>query len=628
MRDQRSTIDIETLRGAFTITFLDYDSDQYEQYVITKDINQLQEIKEKLKKVNYFIGFNSIHFDSIVCNWLINQKETTPETIYKVAQAVINQEYDYDAYKQYSKYKYNTPWINLDLFMYWSKMLRISKKLSLKYFANNMDMDIQEMPIHHTRDNLTEDELQQILIYNLLDCHVTRALAKKSIPDSYGVLMKDKINLRLDIGKTYNLDAISWDSPKIASELLLDSYCKKTYEEKGAVYDISFYDYKTMCRNLKTTFESFRNGDYIPEIKFKTKVFQDLYKEICDGRDGFSKEIVYKQGENNYIKISYGSGGVHSVNKNEEHISKDGKDIWSSDVASLYPTLLENYKFINPNIYEVLEIYSEKKKERIIAKKEGNKGVNEILKLVLNATTGLLDNTYSWLYSPGPIMGLRLTGQLVLTRLLEECTLNNFSVISMNTDGIELIVPKERDEAYLDIISTIEEEFNLEFEHTLYKSIRYKSVNDYIAVTNKDKIKVKGEFIYEKILDGSNEFLIIPIAVKEYFVNNIPIEQTIRNHKNIFDFCAAKKIDRTYSLFYLDKPQQQLNRFYCSKKGAYLYKQKKTKNTREHVFKESAVIIMNTVPEEFPLDIDYSYYITAARNRLKLFEKEQLNLFS
>ena len=51
MSYQRSTIDIETLKGCFTITFLDYDSDNYEQYVISERINQLQEIKEKLKKV-------------------------------------------------------------------------------------------------------------------------------------------------------------------------------------------------------------------------------------------------------------------------------------------------------------------------------------------------------------------------------------------------------------------------------------------------------------------------------------------------------------------------------------------------------------------------------------------------
>ena len=620
MRSERQVIDVETLKDTFTITFLDYDSDQYEQYVITKDINQLQEIKEKLKKVNYFIGFNSIHFDSIVCNWLINQKETTPETIYKVAQAVINQEYDYDAYKQYSKYKYNTPWINLDLFMYWSKMLRISKKLSLKYFANNMDMDIQEMPIHHTRDNLTDLELQQILVYNLLDCQVTKALAFK---------LKEQINLRLEIQKTYNLDAISWDSPKIASELLMDSYCKKTYEEKGAIYDLNFYDYKKACKSLKYEFQSFLIGDYIPEFTFENPQINEIYEKIKISKDSFDQEILFKNFNNKLIKLQYSSGGLHVLQKNESFKSDDKYIIIEQDFASLYPNLYINNNFNSPFYGEILlEIEKEVLKERLEAKRVGNKTEDSTKKLILNAYSGIIDNPYSPFYAPQQALAMRITGQLCISKVIEKYWKEKVEIISVNTDSVTIKIERERLYLLDQVRKEIKKEFNLDLEDTKYKFIHYKSVNDYIGCTESNKIKCKGEFIYEKVLDGSNEFLIIPIAVKEYFVNNIPIEQTIRNHKNIFDFTCAKKIDKSYSLFYLDKPQQQLNRFYCSKKGAYLYKQKKTKNTREHVFKESAVIIMNNTPKEFPLDIDYSYYITAARNRIKVFEKEQLNLFS
>lgn len=275
---------------------------------------------------------------------------------------------------------------------------------------------------------------------------------------------------------------------------------------------------------------------------------------------------------------------------------------------------------------EVLDIYSEKKQERIKAKNEGNKTVNETLKLVLNSFTGILDNEYSAFYSPAQVMALRLTGQLILSRLLEECTLHEIVVVSLNTDGIELLLPDDKKDIYNGIISSIEKEFNIEFEHDKYQFIYYKTVNDYIAYTDKGKIKVKGEFIYEKVLDGANEFLIIPLAVKEYFVNNIPIEDTIKNHKNIFDFCMGKKVDKQYRIYYLDKQQQQLNRFYCSKQGAYLYKQKKDKTTREHIFKESAVKIINNIPEEFPKDIDYEFYIRKAKEIISLFEKQQLNL--
>lgn len=84
---------------------------------------------------------------------------------------------------------------------------------------------------------------------------------------------------------------------------------------------------------------------------------------------------------------------------------------------------------------------------------------------------------------------------------------------------------------------------------------------------------------------------------------------------------------KIYSITWNGQPQQQLNRFYVSKKGAYLYKQKNTKNTKENIFKESAVQLLNRVPETFPIDVDYSFYIRKSQEIIKLFEPDQLKLF-
>ena len=34
---------------------------------------------------------------------------------------------------------------------------------------------------------------------------------------------------------------------------------------------------------------------------------------------------------------------------------------------------------------------------------------------------------------------------------------------------------------------------------------------------------------------------IVPISLKNYFIYNIPIEETIKNHKDIYDFCLRLK---------------------------------------------------------------------------------------
>lgn len=617
---KRYVYDVECMKDFFSVTFIDWDSNDCLQFEISDRKNQLNEIKKTLLDTSYLIGFNILHYDNPILGWINQQKQITAEEIFKVSQITINQDNDYDAFKPYYKYKEWKTIKSIDLFMFWSKMLRISKKLSLKFFAVSLDEEVLEMPIHYTKGNLTDEEKDLILFYNENDVKITKKL---------GLKLREEINLRLWIQKEYGLECLSKDAPGIASEILLDSYCKKTYIDEIAQHTI-YNDYKKEIRKQRIEFFKFKNGDYIPEIKFKTKLFQDLYEEICKSYNGFSKEIIFTNYDNTKIKISYGSGGVHTINNNEYYLETDSEFVITSDVQSLYPQLLINYGFVGKHLgTDFLDIYSNIKKERVAAKKQKLKTKDTFLKLCLNSVSGLLDNSYSWMYSPAEIMGLRLTGQLLLSRLTEECFLNKFKVISKNTDGIETIIPKNRLEEYYNIVKIVENEFNVIFEHDFYKAIYYSNVNNYISITNSGKIKCKGEFVYEKVLDGSNDMLIIPIAIKEYLVNNISIEQTIKNHKNIYDFCSAKKIARDYTIFYKNEIQQQLNRFFVSKKGAYLYKQKKGKTTYEHVFKDGGVILLNQKTDKTPqeLNVDFQYYIIKANQVLQVFQKSQLSLF-
>lgn len=196
-------------------------------------------------------------------------------------------------------------------------------------------------------------------------------------------------------------------------------------------------------------------------------------------------------------------------------------------------------------------------------------------------------------------------------------------------DGIEVLVEDSKLFLYNNLLEQHSKEYNLIWETDEYKFIYYKNVNNYIALTNSGKIKCKGEFVYEKVLDGSNDMLIVPIAVKEYFVNNILVEDTINNHTNIYDFCSAKKIAKNYRIVYNNETQQQLNRFFVSKKGSYLYKQKADKTTYEHVFKDGGVILLNQKTDKTPqeLQVDFSYYIRKSKEVISLFEKSQLTLF-
>lgn len=157
------------------------------------------------------------------------------------------------------------------------------------------------------------------------------------------------------------------------------------------------------------------------------------------------------------------------------------------------------------------------------------------------------------------------------------------------------------------------------------------SVNDYLAITESGKIKEKGMYISEKVLDGSNEFLIIPKTIRNYFVNNISIKDFIYSHENIYDFCTAKKISKTYKVYYNGQETQQLNRYFVSlrNKGAYLYKQKEGKTTMENVLKDTPIYIVNEKTEKLAKDfpINYDFYINKVQEIIDTFYPKQLSLF-
>ena len=84
-------------------------------------------------------------------------------------------------------------------------------------------------------------------------------------------------------------------------------------------------------------------------------------------------------------------------------------------------------------------------------------------------------------------------------------------------------------------------------ESVEYSKMVIRDVNNYLAVDVDGKVKKKGIFETEKQLHKDNSFLIVPKALEAYFVNDIPIEETIQNNKNIYDFCGRYKAYKGWS---------------------------------------------------------------------------------
>jgi len=625
---RKELYDIEVFKNFFCVGIRNYNTKELVFYEISEEKNDLDLIYKWFNEFDGFlISFNGIHYDNMVIKYFIknynkyknwNWSNITLDLKAFSDKIIYSDIYD-DEIKQIKYFK--TKWIDIDLFLYWSKMLRMSKKISLKSLGIQLGYHtVQELPYQHDFI-LTIEDLPKLRYYNYThDLGILDLLTSK---------MEDDIKLRANIVKEYNINCWSMDATKIASEALLLDYCRITNKNPFEV--------------RKQRFQ--RNTIYLNEVlkgfnpEFKLPIFQNLWAEILNSKDKFSKELIINH-NNTSIRLTYGVGGLHSINENEQYYTSENFKVITSDVASLYPNLIINYKCIR--FPEVLNKYIQVKDERIIAKKAKEKQKDTFFKLILNSTSGLLDMEHGWLYYPEGAMRMRLIGQLILTKCIEVCLINNWQVISANTDGIEVIVPTYQRKQYQELLNITCSKFNLELEHEEYEKIIYKNVNNYIAKTLVGDIKRKGLFKLpfnekgqkEIPLGDSTDELVISKALHNYYIHNIKPEEFISNPDKYelhpFDYCKSNKIGKDFKVYHNGQIQQQLNRYYFSKNAPYLFKQKNGVGTMQHVNVGEGIILFNDYEKKNWKDynINYKYYISKTNKIIEEINRlNQLSLF-
>lgn len=137
---------------------------------------------------------------------------------------------------------------------------------------------------------------------------------------------------------------------------------------------------------------------------------------------------------------------------------------------------------------------------------------------------------------------------------------------------------------------------------------------------------------------------IIPEAIINYFVNNIPVEQTIKDCRDIRKFLQSEKTGKQWTVEYNEQIQQHTNRFYVSNNGYYLWKWKFNEDGSkqyQNMLKGYGVKLHNRFYSDEDLqwkyahgetfdniyDINYQYYITQCNKVIEQLKPRQLNLF-
>ena len=618
--------DIECFPNVFSITC--WHTELKKKIVI--EISERVNLEESLQRIiqlfswkeTLWCGYNNKHYDDVLINfifdkyksWIKNKVsyKTVTQDIFKLSNLIINSETS-EGWKQW-KYAKNFKSFDL-LTMLFSQKLRVGlKEMEITMQVENVD----EYEGDFNKDLPIED-IDRMLEYNFHDVQNTNELLERQ---------QKAINLRLGIEEEYGVDVLSMDGVSIGKEILKVKYLQDTNKEWDDIKDL-----RSPCDMVEL------NKVILPIIEFKTPILQNLLKEmktltVSPGIKGWNKQFLFYD-----TVISIGVGGLHSINQPEIVIPKEDEILLDTDAASLYPTLVCEWNFAPRHLgKEFLQTYSNIKKERIEAKHNGNKVKNETLKLTLNSVTGLMQNQFSWLYSPEDVMKIRMNGQLLLLMLAERLILaTNCRVIQYNTDGIFILLKKDKYNTYKQIVEEFEKISRLTFEDEEFEGFYQMAVNDYIAIhkgykETKDTnlIKTKGMFINSPQLGKGLDCLIIPKAIIKYFADGIPVEETIKNCKDIHDFISYQRIGKQFTVDCGEtKNIQHINRFYYSTDGGYLIKRDKDTNKSIKVDSNWGVTILNKIPKDyqFPNNIEYRYYIGQCRKIINLLENVQLSLF-
>ena len=613
--------DIEIFPNCFSLTIKNTETKEFQFFELSNRKNNLVDLVPLFLDKRYiFCGYNNIHYDNPIVNFIIEYKETLKKStrldieynLFQLSQTIIKGDLE-----KWKKWKYANNFETLDLLtMLFSQKLRVGLKemqVTMKY-SNVQEYDGNfEAPI-------PEEDIPKMIQYNINDVNSTEELLYRCEND---------IKLRLNIEEEYGIKALNKDGVNLGMEILKTKYLEKTHKTWNDIKDL-----RSPCNKIAL------NEIILPFIKFDNPILKDLLNEmkqqvVSPDRKGYNKHFLMDN-----LEYSVGVGGIHSVNKPSIFIAKEDEVISDVDVASLYPSLIIEYGFYPPHLgKEFLEVYKGIKDERIEAKHNGNKLKNLTLKLSINGLSGNLQSEFSWCYSPKTVMRIRINGQLLLLMLAEKLISIGCQIIQANTDGLFVLRKKKDEQKFKDVCKWWENLTKLELEEDRFERFYQFAINDYLGVLegykdskNPKLLKKKGLFIDSVTLGKGMQPMIIPKAINANLADNIPVEETIRNCKDINEFITYQKVDKKFTVQYMDKFITHINRYYVSTNGGYLYKCEVEDGKIvkfANMLTASGVTLCNdiTAIKEFPRNINYKYYIKEANKILAKLKIQEQGLF-
>lgn len=302
------------------------------------------------------------------------------------------------------------------------------------------------------------------------------------------------------------------------------------------------------------------------------------------------------------------------------------------DVASYYPHLMTICGYTSRNIPSP-EVFENVLEQRMKAKAAGDKATANALKLVVNTTYGAMLNQYNDLFDPLMGRSVCITGQLFLLEMAQNLYQNveDLVIVQLNTDGVMIEFYEDQYEEVLAIVNEWQSRTGFELEEDSVALIAQKDVNNYVEVQPNGSVKTKGGYLVRGIAPAgafnvNNNACIVATALKEYFVNGTPVEETINGCNDIFQFQiiakAGAKYREAYHLVDGEKvPVQKVNRVYATKDERYgkLFKVKAENDSTAKIEMLPEHCIIDNDNHLTIDDVDKTFYIEMAKKRINDF---------
>ena len=621
--------DIETMKEFFLVVVYDPQEDKHYEFKLNRWANELDNFVQFANnhKQYYWVGYNNLRFDSQVLEFILRNHDEWHELARldicgRIAQKAADTIHDanYDVFPEYRESDLTLKQIDLFRVHHFDNK---NRRVSLKRLEFEMDLEnIEEMPIAHDKENLTEEDCKLTIDYCYNDVNATYQFYKVTIGDTDHPLYKgnNQLELRQDIEAEFGIPCLNYSDSKIGDEMIKKYYC----EEKGI-------DYKELPKKGTFTKVYVKNciADYVSFQTPELQEFLQRIKKITLGiQDDFKEEIHFYDNVYSFMK-----GGLHTENKPEVFEADDEYEIIDWDVSSYYPAIIiNNKKFPRHLGKQFLAGYKRMFERRLelkpLAKKDKKiKGIVGALKLAVNSVYGKSSDMQSWIYDRQLTMFTTITGELSLMMLIEMYELNGIHVISANTDGVTIRIKKDKLDDMRKINTWWQNLTNYELERADYQKIIFSTVNDYIAIKTDGEIKKKGDFLTDFELHKNKSARIVPIALEAYYVHDIPVATTIMDHNSIFDFCLRQKSSSDFHYEGWNRARgektiyNKLIRYYVSNTGDKLLKVKnpECQSNAADVSQVEAGEWVCTVCNHLPKDTDvkaagvnYQYYIEKA----------------